>query len=71
MPHVSGHNPGSSGIPKSLRPRVRPKTVPGPAFPKNDNPVARQGGGGGLTERQCTARVGAGAIHKYDAAACK
>lgn len=47
MPHVSGHNPGSSGIGKSLRPRVRSRTVPGPAFPKNDNPVARQGGGGG------------------------
>lgn len=47
MPHVSGHNPGSSGVEKSLKPRVRPRTVPVDAFPKNDNPVARQGGGGG------------------------
>ena len=34
MPHVSGHNPGSSGVGKSLRPRVRPRTVPVDAFPK-------------------------------------
>ena len=47
MPHVSGHNPGSRNINKSLRPRVRPKVVSAAAFPKNDNPVARQGGGGG------------------------
>tara|TARA_B100000085_G_scaffold111991_1_gene102156 strand:+ start:4876 stop:5811 length:936 start_codon:yes stop_codon:yes gene_type:complete len=71
MPHVSGHNPGSSGIPKSLRPRVRPKTVPGPAFPKNDNPVARQGGGGGPkgggpARIDPTTEVGQSFVQKYN-----
>ena len=47
MPHVPGHNPGSSNINRSLRPRKRPKVVSAAAFPNNDNPVARQGGGGG------------------------
>jgi hypothetical protein len=46
MPHVDGHVEYTPTKAIS-RPRVRPKNVPGPAFPKNDNPVARQGGGGG------------------------
>lgn len=71
MPHVSGHNPGSSGLKKSLRPRARPKNVPGPAFPKNDNPVARQGGGGGPkgggpARIDPTTEVGQSFIQKYN-----
>lgn len=54
MPHVSGHNPGSSGVVKSSRPKLRPKKVPTikprvrPSTVKQDAfPVPRQGGGGG------------------------
>ena len=71
MPHVSGHNPGSSGVGKSLRPRVRPRTVPVDAFPKNDNPVARQGGGGGPkgggpARIDPTTKVGQSFVQKYN-----
>ena len=71
MPHVSGHNPGSSNINKSLRPRVRPKVVSAAAFPKNDNPVARQGGGGGPkgggpARIDPTAELGQSFVQKYN-----
>ena len=71
MPHFSGHNPGSSGVGKSQRPRVRPRTVPADAFPKNDNPVARQGGGGGPkgggpARIDPTTKVGQSFVQKYN-----